>query len=147
METLKELLIVVAFAVILIGAIFLGGNYIMTKNVTSSGSNAIDAVTNAEGIVVEIDNKNNENLNKYIDKYGDTTLGYAAYILNRIQVYSIPICAILFVVGAFLYWVISAEKYIEGTKGYGYIVSSIIFLAIAQIVPLIFALIVTIGRG
>lgn len=147
METLKELLIVVVFAVILIGAIFVGGNYLMQQNVAASGSDAVQSVTNAEGIVVEIDHKNNENLNKYIDKYGDTALGYAAYILNRIQVYSIPVCTILFVIGAFLYWVISAEKYIEATKGYGYIVSSIIFLAIAQIVPLIFALIVTVGRG
>ena len=74
-------------------------------------------------------------------------MGYAAYILNRIQVYSIPVCAVLFVVGAFLHWVVSAEKYIEGKRGYGYMVSSIIFLAVAQIIPLIFALIVTIGRG
>ncbi len=147
MGTLKELLIVIVFAVILIGAIFIGGNYIMTQNLAASGASTVESVTNAEGIVVEIDKKNNENLNKYIDKYGDTALGYAAYILNRIQVYSIPVCAILFVVGAFLYWVVSAEKYIEGTRGYGYIVSSIIFLAIAQIVPLIFALIVTVGRG
>ena len=147
METLKELLIVVVFAIILIGAIFLGGNYLMTQDVSQKGSEAIDSVTNPDGIVVELDQKNNEKLNKYIEKYGDTALGYAAYILNRIQVYSIPICTILFVVGAFLYWVVSAEKYIEGTRGYGYIVSSIIFLAISQIVPLIFALIVTIGRG
>lgn len=147
METLKEILIVIAFAAILIGAIFIGGQYIMDSDITAAGSDAIESVTNAEGIVVELDKKNNENLNKYIDKYGDTAMGYAAYILNRIQVYSIPFCAILFVIGAFLHWVVSAEKYIEGKRGYGYMVSSIIFLAVAQIIPLIFALIVTIGRG
>lgn len=147
METLKELLIVIVFAVILIGALFIGGNYIMNEDLAASGANTVESVTNAEGIVIELEQKNNEVLDKYIDKYGDTAIGYAAYFLSRVQVYSIPICALLFVVGAFLHWVVSAEKYIEGKRGYGYMVSSIIFLAVSQIIPLIFALIVTIGRG
>ena len=54
---------------------------------------------------------------------------------------------LLYVVGAFYYYVISIKKFVEGERGYGMIVSSIVFLVIAQVAPLVFALIVTIGRS
>lgn len=145
MVTFKELLLVLAFAVILVGAIFIGVNYLLQQDYTTTSSGQINV--DADELVIQLDDKNNATLNKYIEQYDDTALGYAAYILNRIQVYSIPVCVILFVIGAFLYWVVSAKKFVEAEKGYGYIVSSIIFLAIAQIAPLVFALIATIGRG
>lgn len=146
METVKEILLVTALVGILVAALFFGGQYVNTQNLASNGSSAINQLENGKEITLELDKKNNEKLNKYIEKYGDTTNGYVAYILSRIQVYSIPICTLLFVIGAFLYYIVSTKKLVEGEKGYGMIISSIFFLAIAQIAPLLFALISTIGR-
>ncbi len=147
METLKEIILITVFVVILVAAIFFGSRYLLDTNITQTGENTLESINNGETIVTELDNKNNKNLNKYIEKYDDKTKGYVAYILSRIQIYSIPICTLLFVLGAFLYYVISIKKFTEGERGYGMIVSSIIFLAIAQIAPLIFALVVTVGRS
>ena len=98
-------------------------------------------------IVEKLDQTNNKNLNKYIERYGDKTHGYVAYILSRIRYYSIPFCILLFVIGSFLYYIVGQEKFVESERGYGMVVASIFFFAIAQIAPLIYTLIITFGRS
>ena len=139
METLKEILIILVFIVILVLAIFFG--------VKALSNNNENINTDSNSIISMLNQKNNKHLNKYVEKYDSEGFGLVAYVLSIIQRYSIPICVLLYVVGAFYYYVISIKKFVEGERGYGMIVSSIVFLVIAQVAPLVFALIVTIGRS
>lgn len=140
METLKEIIIILAFIILLVLGIFFGVKAL-------SGNSGDTSVTNSNSIISALNQKNNEKLNRYVEKYGSEGFGFVAYVLSIIQRYSIPICVLIYVVGAFYYYVISIKKFVEGERGYGMIVSSIIFLVIAQVAPLVFALIVTIGRS
>lgn len=141
METIKEILVILAFIIILVIAIFFG-----LKAISSNDDNTTN-LSNSNSIITQLKQKNNKKLNSYIEKYGSDGFGFFAYFLNVIQRYSIPICVLIFVIGAFYYYVISIKKFVEGERGYAMIVSSIIFLIIAQVAPLVFALIVTIGRS
>ncbi|MBE5821144.1 MAG: hypothetical protein E7311_00965 [Clostridiales bacterium] len=140
METLKEILIILAFIIILVVGIFFGVKAL-------SGNSGTTDIVDSNSIISKLEQKNNEKLNRYVEKYGGYGFGLAAYVLSIIQRYSIPICVLIYVVGAFYYYVISIKKFVEGERGYGMIVSSVVFLVIAQVAPLVFALIVTIGRS
>ena len=99
METLKEILIILAFVIILVVAIFFG------VKALSNNSGNVANLTDSNTIISQLNQKNNEKLNRYIEKYGSEGFGIAAYGLNIIQRYSIPICVLLYVVGAFYYYV------------------------------------------
>ena len=143
METIKELILVTVMIVIVVLAIFLGTKFLTNFSATGDATN----LDSGAEIVEKLDQTNNENLNKYIEKYGDKTHGFVAYVLSRIRFYSIPFCIILFVIGSFLYYIVGQEKFVESERGYGMVVASIFFFAIAQIAPLIYTLIITFGRS
>ncbi len=143
METIKEIILLTAMVVILVLGIFFGVKYMTNFTPNDNAAN----LESGEQIVEQLDQSNNEKLNKYIEKYEDKTSGYVAYVLSRIRFYSIPFCILLFVIGSFLYYIVGQEKFVESERGYGMVVASIFFFAIAQIAPLIYTLVVTFGRS
>lgn len=71
----------------------------------------------------------------------------AAYLLNIIRIYSIPCCFIGIAVGAVYQYVIGIRKLDTRDKGFSLIIAFITILVIAQVLPLVFAIVVKGWRG
>ena len=97
--------------------------------------------------LVEIKKTSEKKLEDYKQEYGSDAYGLAAYILNIVRIYSIPFCFIGIAIGAIYQYVIGIHKMDERDKGFTMIISFVTILVIAQILPLIFAIVVKGWRG
>lgn len=97
--------------------------------------------------LVEMKEKAKNSTEEYIEKYGSTTYGMTAYILNGIRIYSIPFCFIGIALGSIYQYVIGIRKLDLRDKGFGLIITFVTILLICQVLPLIFAVVVKGWRG
>ena len=91
--------------------------------------------------------KQDGKLKEYTEKYDSETYGLAAYILNMVRWYSIPICFVGIAVGALNQYVLGTRRLDRRHKGQGLILTFVTLLVICQVLPLIFALVVIGWRG
>ena len=89
----------------------------------------------------------NTKLDEYTEKYDSEAYGLAAYILNRVRIYSIPVCFVGIVIGALNQYVLGTRRLDKKHKGYGIIMTFVTLLVICQILPLIFTIVVIGWRG
>lgn len=113
------------------------------ENTTNIQTNTEKQGTEA---LVEIKENVQKKLEDYKQDYGDA-YGLAAYILNMVRLYSIPFCFIGIAIGAIYQYVIGIHKLDERDRGFTMIISFVTILVIAQILPLIFAIVVKGWRG
>ena len=97
--------------------------------------------------IVKMKETSKAKLQDYIDKYGSTPYGIAAYILNILRIYSIPTCFIGIAIGSIWQYVIGIRKLDVRDKGFALIVTFVTILLICQVLPLIFAIVVNFWRG
>lgn len=97
--------------------------------------------------LVQMQEKSKKQLEDYKQEYGSDAYGLAAYLLNIVRIYSIPLCFIGIAVGAIYQYVIGIQKLDERDKGFGMIIGFVTILVIAQVLPLIFAIVVKGWRG
>ena len=93
------------------------------------------------GQLVQIKENSEKKLEDYKQEYGSDAYGIAAYILNIVRVYSIPVCFIGIAIGG-IYQVIGIRKLDERDRGFGIMIGCITVLVITQLLPLIFAIVV-----
>lgn len=105
----------------------------------------VDASSPTE--LVNIKESTNEKLAEYADKYGSTTYGLVAYILNALRIYSIPFCFVGIAVGSIYQYVIGIRRLDTRDKGFALIITFVTILLICQVLPLIFAIVVNGWRG
>lgn len=86
-------------------------------------------------------------LDEYNRKYGSESYGMTAFILNKVRLYSIPLCFIGIAVGALYQYVLGTRRLDMKQKGFALIVAFITILVICQVLPLIFAIVVRGWRG
>ena len=103
-------------------------------------SNVIVAET--ENDILEVKNEVNDEMDEYARKYGSESYGFAAFILDKVRLYSIPICFIGIAVGALYQYVMGTRRLDMKHKGFGLIIASVTILVICQVLPLIFAIVV-----
>ena len=97
--------------------------------------------------LITIKESTNEKLAEYADKYGSTTYGLVAYILNALRIYSIPFCFVGIAVGSIYQYVIGIRRLDTRDKGFALIISFMTILLICQVLPLVFAIVVNGWRG
>lgn len=97
--------------------------------------------------LVEIKESTRDNLNEYIEKYGSTPYGVAAYILNIVRIYSIPLCFVGIAIGSIYQYVLGIRKLDVRDRGFMLIITFVTILLICQVLPLIFAVVVNGWRG
>lgn len=97
--------------------------------------------------LVEIKESAKSSLNEYVEKYGSTTYGVAAYILNGVRIYSIPLCFVGIAIGSIYQYVIGIRKLDVRDRGFMLIITFVTILLICQVLPLIFAVVVNGWRG
>lgn len=147
------------FAGTLVLIIFLGTISMFAPNIYASSntlsvsgynsifteSNNLEEQTNSE--LVEMKSKTENELKEYEERYGSKAYGYTAYILNKIRIFSIPLCFIGIAVGSIYQYVIGIRKLDVQDKGFALIIGFVTVLVICQILPLIFAIVVLGWRG
>ena len=108
--------------------------------------NIVQEVQAPQSNLVELRENQAKTLEEYKEKYGSDAYGLTAYILHGVQVYSIPFC-FLGIVISIIYKVVLGARHLENAeKGLGMIVAIVTLTIICQVLPLIFALVVKIGR-
>ena len=98
------------------------------------------------GQLVQIKENSEKKLEDYKEEYGSDAYGIAAYILNAVRIYSIPVCFVGIAIGG-IYQVIGIRKLDERDRGFGIMIGCITVLVIKQLLPLIFAIVVKGWRG
>ncbi len=137
---LKKVLIVVTIFIIFVGIISMFSNVLaVTGNEVLNSSQATE--------LVEIKESSRNRLAEYVEKYGSTPYGVAAYVLNILRIYSIPFCFIGIAVGSIFQYVLGIRKLDVRDRGFKLIITFVTILLICQVLPLVFAIVVNGWRG
>ena len=137
--------ILITFILLLL-FITIGINIFSPKTYADNDSRIIDEVSATEGNLIKLKENQAKTLEEYKAKYGTDSYGVTAYILHVVQIYSIPFC-FLGIIISIIYKVIIGARHLENAeKGLGMIVAVVTLTIICQVLPLIFALVVKLGR-
>ena len=138
----KTLAIIAILLCIFSTSIVLAANGEKVDNNTS-----IETQDSAISKIVENKAKEKQTLEDYKEAYGSETYGLTAYILNRVQIMSIPFCFLGIALSAIYQYVLGIRKLDTRDKGFAIMISIITIFIIAQVLPLIFAIVVKGWRG
>ena len=95
------------------------------------------------GKLLEIKKHELTTIEDYKEKYGSDTYGVTAYILDRVRIYSIPLVFIGIAFSAIYQYVIGLKMLDVRDKGFNNIIAIITIGVICQILPIVFAIVVT----
>ena len=137
---MKKILTVLTIIVVIFGILFC----IMPNKVYAE--DLVQEVQREQGSLLKLKENQAKSLEEYKQKYGSDSYGLTAYILHIVQIYSIPFC-FLGIIISIIYKVIIGSRHLENAeKGLGMIVAVVTLTIICQVLPLVFALVVKIGR-
>jgi len=138
----------IVFAIIL--CIF-SSTVVLANNTKQTRTTAVsqEQVAQSETVNQLVEMKENEKktLEDYEKAYGSKTYGLTAYILNKVQIASIPLCFVGIAISAIYQYVLGIRKLDTRDKGFAIMISIITIFIIAQVLPLIFAIVVKGWRG
>lgn len=145
---MKKISIVFAIVICVFSAttVFATNTSIINTKTTNSISNEVEQ-SETMSQLVEIKDNEKKTLEDYQEAYGSETYGLTAYILNKVQIYSIPFCFIGIAISAIYQYVLGIRKLDTRDKGFAIMISIITIFVIAQVLPLIFAIVVKGWRG
>ena len=146
---MKKLTIVFAVIICIFSTATVYGANVVTTKTARTTNEAENTIVQSETMsqLVEIKNKEKKTLEDYKVAYGSETYGLSAYILSRVQVYSIPFCFLGIAISAIYQYVLGIRKLDTRDKGFTIMISIITIFVIAQVLPLIFAIVVKGWRG
>ena len=108
-------------------------------------SNQLEEQTQSN--LVEMKSDAQKEIDNFIQLYGSDAYGVTAYILNKIQIYSIPLCFLGIAVGSIYQYVIGIRRMDIRDRGFALIIAFVTILVICQVLPLVFAIVVQGWRG
>ena len=135
----KYLTIIAVVTIILIT--FLNINKVYAANSSNEVLN-----DQAKSTLVQLKEKELESMQDYEEAYGSKTYGFTAYILHKVQVYSIPFCFLGILVGAICQYVTGIRHIETKEKGLALMVTFVTIAVICQVLPLVFTIVVKFGR-
>ena len=104
-------------------------------------------ITNeTESTLVQLKEKELKSMEDYQERYGSKSYGTTAYILHKVQIYSIPFCFLGIMVGAICQYVLGIRHLETQEKGLALMVTFVTLAIICQVLPLIFTIVVKFGR-
>lgn len=115
------------------------------SSVYASSTRVIDDETTSQ--LIEIKEKELKELEDYNKAYGSDSYGLTAYILNKVRIYSIPCCFVGIAIAAIYQYVIGVRKIDVRDRGLQLMIGLVTIFVIAQVLPLIFAIVVKSWRG
>lgn len=81
-------------------------------------------------------------IEQYSEKYGSKAYGITAMVLDTVRIYSIPFCLLGIAVGAIYQYIIGIRRLDIRDRGFNLIIAFVTILVIAQVLPLIFTIVV-----
>mgnify|MGYP002517068125 CR=1 FL=1 len=93
--------------------------------------------------LLEIQKHELTTIEDYKKEYGSDTYGVTAYILNKVRIFSWPLAVIGIAFSAIYQYVIGLKKLDVRDKGFNNMIAIITLFIICQLLPLIFAIVVT----
>ena len=137
-------LAVTVLMIIILGLFSMGKVYAAnnTRNITSE--RVIQEST--ESKLVELKEKELKSLEDYQETYNSKSYGLTAYILHKVQIYSIPFCFLGIMVGAIYNYVLGIRHLETQEKGLALMVTFVTLAIICQVLPLVFTIVVKFGR-
>jgi ABC-type glycerol-3-phosphate transport system permease component len=141
---LKKVVVILTMAFLILSIVSVFSKSFATSSQVA-GQKILDSDQATE--LLEMKESARGELAEYIDKYGSTAYGLVAYILNMVRIYSIPFCFIGIAIGSIYQYVIGIRKLDIRDRGFYLIITFVTILAICQVLPLIFAIVVNGWRG
>lgn len=108
-------------------------------------TNILEKSTESE--LVNFKSKSEAEMKDYEELYGSKAYGFTAYMLNKVQLFSIPLCFLGIAIGSLYQYVIGIRRLDLRNRGFGLIITFVTILVICQVLPLIFAIVVQGWRG
>ena len=81
-------------------------------------------------------------LEQYTEKYGSKAYGITAMILDTVRIYSIPLCLLGIAIGAIYQYIIGIRRLDVRDRGFNLVIAFVTILVIAQVLPLVFTIVV-----
>ena len=142
----------VTIMIIILGTLGINKAYAATNatnanNTTTQNKSTEKVLTNeTESTLVELKEKEMKSLEDYKETYGSDAYGLTAYILHKLQIYSIPFCFLGIMVGGIYNYVLGIRHLEIQEKGLALMVSFVTLAIICQVLPLVFTIVVKFGR-
>ncbi len=114
-------------------------------SVHATNTQIMDNKTSSQ--LVEIKDKELKEIKDYTEAYGSESYGMTAYMLNKVRIYSIPCCFIGVAIAAIYQYILGVRKIDVRDRGLILMIGFITIFVIAQVLPLIFAIVVKSWRG
>lgn len=95
------------------------------------------------GTLLKMKKEELSSIEDYKEKYGSDTYGVTAYILDKVRIFSIPLVFIGIALSAIYQYVIGLKKLDIRDKGFNGMIAIITIGVICQILPIVFAIVVT----
>lgn len=136
----------VTIMIIILGTFGINKVYAVTtaanvNNTTTQNKSTEKVLTNeTESTLVELKEKEMKSLEDYKETYGSDAYGLTAYILHKLQIYSIPFCFLGIMVGGIYNYVLGIRHLEIQEKGLALMVSFVTLAIICQVLPLVFLL-------
>ena len=132
--------IIVAIVTIVLSIVIL----FFVNQVNAADSKVISNETESQ--LVQLKERELSSVKDYEEAYGSKSYGFTAYVLHKVQIYSIPFCFLGIVVGAICDYVIGIRHIETKEKGLALMITFITLGVICQILPLVFTIVVKFGR-
>ena len=130
-----------------INQVYAATNAANVNNTTTQNKSTEKVKTNeTESTLVERKEKEMKSLEDYKETYGSDAYGLTAYILHKLQIYSIPFCFLGIMVGGIYNYVLGIRHLEIQEKGLALMVSFVTLAIICQVLPLVFTIVVKFGR-
>ncbi len=92
--------------------------------------------------MIEMSEKQKEDLADYVEEYGSEAYGLTAFILNKVRIFSIPLCFLGITISAIYQYVIGIRKLDVRYKGFYTMIAFITIFVICQVLPLVFVIVI-----
>lgn len=128
---MKKIVIFIAVALAIMG--FLASPVFAAQEVLNT-----DSTTQ----LIKISEEQKEKVEDFIEEYGSETYGWTAFILDKIRLFSIPFCFLGITISAIYQYVIGIRKLDVRYKGFYTMIAFITLFVIAQVLPLVFVIVI-----
>jgi len=128
---------------IILIAIFMIMCFFTTVNAANNEKSQEVLKGESTGALLELKTHEASTMEEYKEKYGSDTYGLTAYILDKIRFFSIPLGFIGLAFSGIYRYVIGLKRLDVQDKGFNSMIAIVTIMVICQILPLIFAIVVT----
>lgn len=125
---------IIVFTIVILSVVMLYASQVFASEEILNGT--------ATSSLIQISEDQKKDLQGFIDLYGSETYGFTAFVLDKIRIFSIPFCFLGVVISAVYQYVIGIRKLDVRYKGFYTMIAFITLFVIAQVLPLVFVIVI-----